>query len=124
MNSLSNAFVAKMKEWAKRFYGTDEVPSWWMTLKGTIYQTGGMGPSMTKLAYGFVCVVMGLGLLALVYAICWQARHPTRAVDPVLAGLTTGWAGLFMGFTSAAQIRKNTQKSKMEKPNETSKSDA
>lgn len=124
MNPLSNAFVVKMKEWAKKFYGTDEVPSWWMTLKGTIYQTGGMGPSMTKLAYGFVCVIMGLGLLGLVYAVVWQAVHPQHTVDPILAGLTTGWAGLFMGFTSAAQIRKNTQKSKLEKPNETPKPDA
>jgi ATP:corrinoid adenosyltransferase len=106
--SLSNfrkSLVASYKAWRE---AQGELPSWWTTIKGMVYQTKGAGPSMTKGAYGFVCLVMGAGLLILVRAFC-KAYLADGKADPIFAGVITLWAGLFMGFASSAQIRKNTQ---------------
>lgn len=86
------------------------IPSWWVILKGMIFQTGGEGPSVTKGAYGFVCLVTGLSLLVMVVAMCRvYVKTPNHDVNATFAGVVTLVFGLFMGFATSAHKQKNTQ---------------
>ena len=106
---MDSKWIDRLRNFLFKFKGEEpNVPSWWVTIKGMVYQTGGDGPSMTKGAYGLVCLTMGFCMTVLICAFAWVYIRWHKA-DGVVAGLIFSLAGLYMTFASLTKQKKNKE---------------
>lgn len=80
--------------------------SWWAILKGLLFDGG---PSSTRWVYLFVCVVVNLCLMGMVFAFCWVfARGKAEAATfAIAATVITSTISVVIGFATSAQKNRN-----------------